>query len=116
MLTWGTGVPDLDSYLIVTSTGKGVAPCEVSYANMKPNTGCLSASLDVDDLLHYGPETVTITNPHAGVYSYFVNIYSSDHCFDGGISANVEIWSGKDGGKIANIEQVRMTLALPLFG
>ena len=46
-------------------------------------------------------------NPHPGVYSYFVNIYTNNHCFDGGISANVEIWSGKDGGRIANIDQVR---------
>ena len=56
----------------------------------------------MDDTDYYGPETTTITNPHAGIYSYFVHIYGGGNgkCWDSGISANVEVWSGNKGGKL----------------
>ncbi|GMI31112.1 hypothetical protein TeGR_g11345, partial [Tetraparma gracilis] len=65
-----------------------------------------SAVLDVDDTNFYGPETITIKNPHPGTYSYFINIYGNGKCWDtSGIRAQIEVWSGEAGGLIKRMTQ-----------
>ena len=100
VLSWGNHHPDLDSHLVVPKSTTS-ASCVVSYQNKN----CGSANLDVDDTDSWGPETVTMTNPHPGIYSYFVHIYGGGggRCWDGGIRASVSVWSGQDGGLLKTL-------------
>ena len=103
VLSWGDTHSDLDSYMIVPPAMSSGSTCTVNYA--KPNCAGVAA-LDVDDTDFYGPETTTLTNPHAGTYSYLVNIYGGNGiCWDDGIKARVEVWGSKSGGLIKALPQ-----------
>ena len=104
VLSWGNAHSDLDSYMIVPPATSGGNSCQVNYNNQ--NCGGV-ADLDVDDTSYYGPETTTLTNPHAGTYSYLVHIYgAAGKCWDtSGIKARVEVWGSKSGGLIKAVPQ-----------
>ena len=74
VLTWGLNPSDLDSHLIVPE-GEG-AQFEVRWNHRGSFVSWPYADLDVDDVTSYGPETITITQPQPGVYSYAVYRYS----------------------------------------
>jgi hypothetical protein len=74
VLTWGTK-RDLDSQL----TGPTDAPptrFHVYYINKTYSDTVTTASLDVDNTVAFGPETVTIPVHAAGVYRYSVHDFS----------------------------------------
>jgi hypothetical protein len=81
VLGWGQLPTDLDSHLIGPNIGSG--RFEVAYYARTP---VAYASLDVDDVTSFGPETVTISpvagNFVPGSYSYFVDNYSRTPGFD----------------------------------
>ena len=81
VLTWGATPLDLDSHLTGPNTGGG--RFEVYYANRNPVP---YASLDVDDVNGFGPETVTVSpvagNFIPGVYNYFVVNFSTTPAFN----------------------------------
>jgi len=68
VLTWGANPRDLDCHLY----GPG---SHVYYASRQTE----DATLDVDDKDGFGPETVTITNPGAGRYEYWVQDATNAH-------------------------------------
>lgn len=67
VLEWGATPSDLDSHL-VTNNG------EVSYQNMSISN---VASLDVDDMTGYGPETITINDVSNGTYHFYVEDFTN---------------------------------------
>lgn len=78
VLNWGESPSDLDSH-ITGPDGSG-GRFHVCYFN-KEESG---ASLDVDDVSSYGPETVTISSFYPGTYRYSVHNYSNQYP-DGGM-------------------------------
>ncbi|GMI28156.1 hypothetical protein TeGR_g9043, partial [Tetraparma gracilis] len=110
-MTWGNAHSDLDSYLVVPAESKSDPKCQIDYGsktcgNIYSDVAS-SAVLDVDDTNDYGPETITIKNPHPGTYSYFIHIYAGNgKCWDtSGIKAQIEVWSGEAGGLISSYTQ-----------
>lgn len=96
-LTWGENPSDLDSHL----TGPDVSLAgsyssgdrfhiayydqqhvsdTVSYVDFNASNPCATegviASLDLDDITSYGPETTTICRVESGVYSFYVHHFS----------------------------------------
>lgn len=76
VLNWGDSPRDLDAHL--TGPDGAGGRYHVYYGNT--NEG--GATLDHDDTDSYGPETITFTTPHDGVYRYSVHNYS-DQSADG---------------------------------
>ena len=107
VLSWGYAHSDLDSHMLVPPNDASDDMCEVFYRNKECSQGSSRAILDVDDIDYLGPETTTLRNPHPGVYSYFVHIYDGGgKCWDtSGIAAQVEVWSGEEGGLIERLSQ-----------
>ena len=70
VLTWSENPEDLDSHL-VGPDGTG-GKFHVYYSN--PADG--NVTLDQDITTSYGPETITITQQHAGDYLYYVHNYT----------------------------------------
>jgi hypothetical protein len=72
VLIWGESPYDLDSHLTgPSSDGSGFHV----YYSYKYNND-LTVDLDVDDLVSYGPETITIHSFLSGTYRYSVHNYS----------------------------------------
>ncbi len=69
-LTWGESPNDLDSHLF-TPNGD-----HVYFGAQGSLTALPFASLDVDDLVRFGPEVVTINKLMQGTYRYVVHNYS----------------------------------------
>ncbi|RMG60003.1 MAG: hypothetical protein D6722_21440 [Bacteroidetes bacterium] len=74
VLTWGADPSDLDSHLTGPLPGSSDR-FHVYYGNMAPNGA--GASLDLDDVSSYGPETITITEQRLGVYRYSVHDFTN---------------------------------------
>ena len=74
VLNWGASPSDLDSHLETPVIGA------TNYHVYFGDRGSLSfdpfASLDVDDVTGFGPETITITNFFTGTYHYYVHNFS----------------------------------------
>ncbi len=87
VLQWGAEPSDLDSHLS-GPTG------HVYYYNMSVS----NASLDVDDVTSYGPETIVLQDTESGIYRYYVHDYSNrDSRYSTAISdsgANVALYNG----------------------
>jgi hypothetical protein len=73
-LTWGLDPRDLDSHLTVPMADGSRA--HVYYSNQAP-TGA-DAYLDTDDTTSYGPEIITVSALHNGIYRYSVHHYAGD--------------------------------------
>ncbi|MBN2564582.1 MAG: carboxypeptidase regulatory-like domain-containing protein, partial [Candidatus Eisenbacteria bacterium] len=71
VLTWGQDPQDLDSHVWVP-TGAGVYE-HVAFWNQGSLTAAPFAELDVDDVLSYGPETITLLPNYEGVYVYSIH-------------------------------------------
>jgi hypothetical protein len=79
VLTWGVTPDDLDSHL--TGPDGSGGRFHMYYSDKNPNQ---YVSLDVDDLVSYGPETTTITSFYTGTYRYSVHNYSNRYTATGG--------------------------------
>ncbi len=73
VLTWGQSPSDLDAHLTGPDSVGGRFHCY--YANMNPAGS--NASLEVDDVSSFGPETITIRSFRNGMYRYSVHNYSN---------------------------------------
>ena len=71
-LTWGLDPRDLDSHLTVPMADGSRA--HVYYSDTAPAGA--DAYLDTDDTSSYGPEIITVTALHNGVYRYSVHHYA----------------------------------------
>ena len=77
-LTWGETPRDLDSHLVGLDDANSVF--HIAYYNKveRDTDGNVIASLDVDDVSSYGPETVTIVNARTdATYYYSVKDYTN---------------------------------------
>ncbi|MEM8100988.1 carboxypeptidase regulatory-like domain-containing protein [Morganella morganii] len=91
ILQWSEAPGDLDSHLMVPRVGGG-ARYHVYYSTKSPAGS--DASLDKDDRSAPGIETITMTSPHQGTYTYFVKNFSGP---DSKLStAKVQIFLNKD--------------------
>lgn len=99
VLSWGETPYDLDSHF----TGPTESSSErfhIFFVNKDYSEGERSASLDVDDIDSYGPETVTTTNFKAdGTYVYAVHNFSDRNATNGNTNlsnsnATVRVYSG----------------------
>lgn len=72
VLSWGSAPEDLDSHLLVPTTG------HVYYGNEGSTTAYPWANLDVDDTTSFGPETISITQNLTGTYQYWVYNFSQE--------------------------------------
>lgn len=99
VLSWGENPYDLDSHF----TGPKESSTDrfhIFFVNKDYSEGERSASLDVDDVDSYGPETVTTTNFKAdGTYVYAVHNFSDRYATDGNTNlsnsnATVRVYSG----------------------
>ncbi|MEA1963244.1 MAG: carboxypeptidase regulatory-like domain-containing protein, partial [Patescibacteria group bacterium] len=91
VLSWGVHPPDLDAHLTFNGT-------HIYYSNFGPKNG---AQLDVDDLVSYGPETITINALVAGVtYEYYVQDYTNcgNSPYGGGTTAGARVKVYNSGG------------------
>jgi hypothetical protein len=71
VLTWAENPHDIDSHLVLPGNTEEV------YFGHKVAADS-SANLDWDDLVSYGPETITIDTVKPGTYTYYVHKYSGD--------------------------------------
>ena len=71
VLTWGETPRDLDSHLVGLDDANSVF--HIAYYNKveRDTDGNVIASLDVDDVSSYGPETVTIVNARTDATYYY---------------------------------------------
>lgn len=86
-LTWDTAM-DLDLHLLDGSGPLFKSPGDACYCNTNPNWGGSGstddASLDIDAIYGYGPETTTIEAPADGDYAIRVHFYGESgfpECF-----------------------------------
>ena len=77
ILTWGYTPRDLDSHLEDND-----GDFHVYFGNRDYDDGNLWVNLDVDDTSSYGPETVTISGPMDGTYTYYVYDYTNGYDTD----------------------------------
>lgn len=80
VLTWGEEPRDLDAHLMYSQNG--IKKFHVSYVNMSGAMGDKKiATLDYDDRMGYGPETITLMVDseilESGEFSYFVHDYTN---------------------------------------
>ena len=75
VLTWSNEPSDLDSHLFVPPDETSADDCHICYYYMKDSAG--HASLDVDDVDGYGPETTTICPVKQGQYKFYVCDYTN---------------------------------------
>lgn len=76
VLTWDETPFDLDAHLTGPAVGGGRFHVYFANQTYAPG-GTVYADLDLDDLVSYGPETVTIYERSDGVYRYSVHDYSN---------------------------------------
>ena len=90
-LTWGEEPQDLDSHLTgpngesrfhIAYYDQMHTTDSFDYTNFDPSNPCATngvvASLDLDDVTSYGPETTTICQVEEGVYNFYVHHFSGD--------------------------------------
>lgn len=76
VLTWGSTPSDMDSHLTGPISGS-TSRFHVYFNDEGSSTYSPYASLDVDDMSSYGPETITIYQQFDGIYRYSVHDYSN---------------------------------------
>lgn len=99
VLTWGETPRDLDSHLVGLDDANSVF--HIAYYNKveRDTDGNVIASLDVDDVSSYGPETVTIVNAHTDATYYysvkdFTDRYDATSTKMSESGANVKVYQG----------------------
>jgi hypothetical protein len=78
VLNWGSStsqVKDADSHLACPCSNEHVYFANKTHSSEQPKH---DVSLDVDDMDWGGPETITVLDPPAGEYVYWVHNYSGD--------------------------------------
>jgi hypothetical protein len=86
VLTWGGQPRDLDAHL--SGPNRSGGRFHLYYANPSAPSPSPYATLDVDDILSFGPETITISRDAttgtfvAGEYRYWVHNFSTSPEFD----------------------------------
>ncbi len=97
VLSWNETPTDLDAHLRTPTIGND------SYHIFWNNTGSETeppyAVLDVDETEGFGPETITIHDPQAGTYNYWVHNWSEDALLAGS-GAVVEVYDSSSTGCI----------------
>ncbi|MGB0579742.1 MAG: LamG-like jellyroll fold domain-containing protein, partial [Limisphaerales bacterium] len=76
VMSWGAQPDILDSHLNVPAIF-GNPPIEIAYTNLGNLLNPPFAALDRDAVTGFGPETITITNTFPGIYSYWIQDFSS---------------------------------------
>ncbi len=74
VLTWGFDPRDLDSHIKTPDIEGNIH--HVYYASRGDSSNAPYVWLDLDDVVSFGPETITIYRGHSGIYHYFVHNYS----------------------------------------
>ena len=99
VLTWGETPRDLDSHLVGLDDSNSVF--HIAYYNKveRDTDGNVIASLDVDDVSSYGPETVTIVNARTDATYYysvkdFTDRYDATSTKMSESGANVKVYQG----------------------
>ena len=99
VLTWGETPRDLDSHLVGLDDANSVF--HIAYYNKveRDTDGNVIASLDVDDVSSYGPETVTIVNARTDATYYysvkdFTDRYDATSTKMSESGANVKVYQG----------------------
>lgn len=99
VLTWGETPRDLDSHLVGLDDTNSVF--HIAYYNKveRDTDGNVIASLDVDDVSSYGPETVTIVNARTDATYYysvkdFTDRYDATSTKMSESGANVKVYQG----------------------
>ena len=99
VLTWGETPRDLDSHLVGLDDTNSVF--HIAYYNKveRDTEGNVIASLDVDDVTSYGPETVTIVNARTDATYYysvkdFTDRYDATSTKMSESGANVKVYQG----------------------
>lgn len=89
VLTWGETPRDLDSHLICSGNENyHIYYARKDYNSQNTNTNSAGyASLDVDDISSYGPETTTVKIGEGNSYIYAVHNYSDGWTGEGGSGA-----------------------------
>lgn len=91
VLTWDSSPRDLDSHLRFSLDG---STREVYYGNRSyTHNGSKCVELDYDYVDGFGPETITIDQPNATEYTYYVHNYSGDDYLTNS-NAKVVVYSG----------------------
>lgn len=85
VLTWGEEPNDLDAHLMYSQAG--IKKFHVSFSNMSGALGDKEiATLDYDDRVGYGPETITLMADseilESGEFSYFVHDFTNASAYD----------------------------------
>lgn len=112
VLRWSNHPSDLDSHISgPSSNGSGT---HVYFDNRGVTDGATSVVLDVDDTDGEGPETITITKPLSGQYTYYVHDYSNrSYSSSNALSnsmATVEVYVGNAPSKVFNVPNLEGTL------
>jgi hypothetical protein len=100
VLTWGQDPQDLDSHLWVPTGGETYN--HVAFWNKGTLTGPPYAELDVDDVMSYGPETVTLLPNYSGNYIYAVHEWYGDGTLATS-GAVVQLYAGNDLRYVINV-------------
>lgn len=99
VLTWGQDPADLDSHL--SKMDGDDLKYHIYFAQKQPLPSELSAdenaSLDVDDVTSYGPETITVTNlDDTLTYKYYVHHYSGSGSIATTSQATVTVYTSEN--------------------
>lgn len=99
VLTWGYTPTDLDSHLTGPISGSS-SRFHVYFRDKGSSTFSPYTELDVDDMMSYGPETITIYQQFDGVYRYsvhdYTNIDSSSSIALSNSGAQVKVYRGSN--------------------
>ncbi|NQT33642.1 carboxypeptidase regulatory-like domain-containing protein [bacterium] len=93
ILSWNETPTDLDAHLLTPTIGG--ESYHIYWSDPGSETEPPYAVLDVDETEGFGPETITIHDPQAGTYNYWVHNWSEDALLAGS-GAVVEVY-GSDG-------------------
>ena len=92
VLSWGATPSDLDAHLtgpIVNSATR----FHVYFASTGSSTSTPFVTLDVDQTLGFGPETITMSQQFPGVYRYYVHNFSGESTLRVS-TARVDVYQG----------------------
>ena len=112
VLRWSSTPSDLDSHMS-GPTGNSLGG-HVYFDAKSDISGENSVTLDVDDTNGEGPETITITKPLSGQYTYSVHDYTNKSSVISSSLANsmatVEVYVGNAPVKVFNVPNLQGTL------
>ncbi|RLA68949.1 MAG: hypothetical protein DRG24_09290, partial [Epsilonproteobacteria bacterium] len=130
VLTWGKDPYDLDSHL--SRMDGDVQKYHIYYghktATASEVTGDESASLDVDDVTSYGPETVTLKNMvSTSTYKYYVHHFAGEGSITSTSQASVSLYiedeiytfrapSSSSAAKVWKVFDIRNGTVIPCSG